>query len=205
MPEGAALLHRSDAAGSLDAGPLRVLLLTCDAAIAAEMQASCASVAGTTAALEADVYALGLALRPGCPPAAAARAAAAALVRGWRAAARRVLRALAQAGLARRTCCSPAGSPCCMLRRRPAQHGRFEPCLTRARLLRLAHGHSWPGCFAARSATRPGCSARRCSAAAATPTQRPCTLLLLRWHWPCPLLALALHSMMRWRLWKRWR
>ena len=100
--EGAALLHRSDAAGALDAGPPRVLLLTCDAQIAAEVQAAYASLASTTAAalaaLEADVYALGLALRPSCPPAAAARAAAAALARGWRAAARRLLRSLAAGG-----------------------------------------------------------------------------------------------------------
>ena len=98
--EGAALLHRSDAAGSLDAGPPRVLLLTHDARIAAEVQAYAEMDAGAAmrAALEADVYALGQALAPGCDSATAARAAAAAMARGWCAAARRVLCALAAGG-----------------------------------------------------------------------------------------------------------
>ena len=110
--EGAALLHRSDAAGSLDAGPPRVLLLTPDARIAAEVQAYAEMDGGASvrAVLEADVYALGEVLgSSACDVPTAVHAAAAAMARGWRAAARRLLCALVAGGACPEAMLLPGG------------------------------------------------------------------------------------------------
>jgi hypothetical protein len=132
--EGAALLCDAGAPGGADAqdallaaaAPPRVLLLTRDAGIVAEVgrteaalleaeaaeAAACErmgsgsesgsgsdlardDVALRRAVVEGTLLALGHALRPGCAPALAARAAAGALAQGWLHAATRVMRAAA--------------------------------------------------------------------------------------------------------------
>jgi hypothetical protein len=104
--EGAGLLCLEDdarsASGAAPMGttpPYRVLLLCRDAAIVAEIARTEAALpAGDDVArtrVEAALLALGHALRPGCSPALGARAAAAAIAHGWRAAAARVLSSLA--------------------------------------------------------------------------------------------------------------
>jgi hypothetical protein len=92
----------ADADLLLAAAPPRVLLLSPDAALVAEVAAAGAAArTGGNAALAAKVEgaaaALGHALRPGCSPALAARAAAAALELCWRHAARRALQAAVSA------------------------------------------------------------------------------------------------------------
>ena len=78
----------------------RPVLLTRDAAIAAEVAAAAAALpadaAAARAALEAAVVALGHALRPECATPLLARAAIEALHRGWAAAARRLVPCLAE-------------------------------------------------------------------------------------------------------------
>jgi hypothetical protein len=105
--EGAALLYRlkSDSGAIAPGGRPAVLLLTCDAAIVAEVarteaqlfeaesrSGDSAESAQARARVQATLLALGHALRPGgCAPALGAHAAAGALAHGWRAAAQRVL------------------------------------------------------------------------------------------------------------------
>jgi len=102
--EGVALLdlapaESGDGDGDVDARPCpaspRPVLLTRDAAIAAEVAAAAAALpadaAAARGALEAAVLALGHALRPGCATPLLARAAIEALHRGWAAAARRLV------------------------------------------------------------------------------------------------------------------
>jgi hypothetical protein len=83
--------------GALDS--FRVVLLTRDADIVAEVCRTEAALQAMDdaprARVEASLLALGHALRPGCAPSLAARAAAGALAHGWRAAAARVLASMA--------------------------------------------------------------------------------------------------------------
>jgi hypothetical protein len=104
--EGAALLCASrdgngdgGAGGSGALGACRVMLLTRDADIVAEVSRTEAALRladdAARSRVEASLLALGHALRPGCSPALAARAAAGAMAHGWHAAATRVLASMA--------------------------------------------------------------------------------------------------------------
>jgi hypothetical protein len=107
--EGAALLHAADASTGERLGGVRpcVVLLTRSPAIMNEVsateamlleaeQADAASACDVRTRVQSALLAIGHALRPGCAPLLAARAAAAAIEFGWRAAAARVLAAHAR-------------------------------------------------------------------------------------------------------------